>query len=183
MINLLKLHLILLSGIAATIVTLHFGVNWRTPFALAFTWSLFVLATIDWKYGVLPDQITITFIWIGLLVNLGNWFCDSREAIIGAVVGYVSLWLLAWSYQKITKTEGMGHGDFKLFAMLGAWLGWQPLLFVLMIASLSGSVVGISLSGFNKLCRRTSLAFGPHLALSGWIALLLEKKWLQWWLC
>ncbi len=172
----------LLSLISAIIIAVHFGATWQTPLALVFTWGLLALAIIDWEHGILPDQITISFIWLGLLVSLAHGFCDSQAAIVGAIVGYISFWFIAWMFFKVTKKVGMGHGDFKLLAMLGAWLGWQQLPCIILLASLLGSVAGISLLAFTKQHRETPLPFGPYLALGGWITLLWGKNWLQWWL-
>lgn len=169
-----------MSAILVVIVAFHFGVSWRTFFALIFTWGLLTLAVIDWEKGLLPDQITIPLLWLGLLVNLGNWFCQCEAAIMGAIIGYSSFWFLAWVFFRITKKIGMGHGDFKLLAMLGAWCGWQLLPLIILLASLFGSLIASSLIIFKKQHRQNPIAFGPYLALGGWLALLYGEKWLQW---
>lgn len=170
----------LLSAIPLAIVTYHFGMSWQLLFAFIFTCGLLILAVNDWTQGLLPDQITLPLLWLGLLISLGNWFCDSRSAILGAVIGYTSFWGLAWIFFKVTKKDGMGQGDFKLLALLGAWLGWQLLPLIVLLASLFGSIAGISFILFKKQSRELPIAFGPYLALGGWLALLYGKNWLQW---
>lgn len=172
----------LLSALTGAIIAWHFGICWHALIALIFTWGLLILATIDWEHGLLPDQITLPLLWCGLLCSLEGGFCNSQTAVLGAIAGYTSFWLLAWVFLKITKKIGMGHGDFKLLALIGAWLGWQQLPLVILLASLLGSFAGIGFIVLKQQQRGTPIAFGPYLALSGWIALLWGKNWLQWWL-
>lgn len=168
----MKNFIILLFIFLALLVINHFGMNWQTVWALILTAGLLMLAMIDWQHQLLPDQITLPLLWFGLLLNFWGMFCSIQAAVLGAIVGYSSLWLFAWIFQRITGKVGMGHGDFKLLAMLGAWIGWQALPFIILIASVSGSIIGIGLIIFGKQERHAPLAFGPYLALAGWIALI-----------
>ena len=136
------------------------------------TWSLIALAVIDFNTTLLPDNITLPFLWLGLLVNYFELFCSLEESVIGAMVGYISLWLVFHLFKLITRKEGMGYGDFKLLALLGAWLGWQYLLPIILISSVIGSVIGITLIITKLLPRDKPIPFGPYLALSGIICLL-----------
>lgn len=160
------------SAVVSLIVVWHYGMSWQTLAALLFSWSLLALTFIDVEQLLLPDSITLPLLWLGLLVSIPAFFTDSQAAIVGAVAGYIILWLVAWIFQHITNKIGMGAGDFKLFALLGAWLGWQLLPLVLLFASVLGSIVGLIMLGLKKHHRDKPLPFGPYLALAGWIALL-----------
>ena len=149
-----------------------FGFTWQCLAAMLLTWSLIALAVIDFNTTLLPDDITLPFLWLGLLVNYFELFCSLEESVIGAMVGYISLWLVFHSFKLITRKEGMGYGDFKLLALLGAWLGWQYLLPIILISSVIGSVIGITLIITKLLPRDKPIPFGPYLALSGIICLL-----------
>lgn len=166
----------LASMLVSIIVFERFGLTTQAIAALLFSWSLLALSCIDLEQQLLPDQLTLAMLWLGLLFNLGNFFTDIRSATIGAVAGYLILWSIAWVYQQITKKVGMGHGDFKLLAMLGAWLGWQSLPLVILIASLLGSIIGLTFLALKKYGRDTQIPFGPYLALAGWLALLWGKN-------
>jgi leader peptidase (prepilin peptidase) / N-methyltransferase len=166
----------IISAIISVIVAWYFGFNWQCLAALLFSWSLLTLTFIDLKHQLLPDNITLPLLWLGLLLSIFNFFTDSTSALIGASIGYAALWLIAWVYQMITKKVGMGHGDFKLLAVLGAWLGWQLLPLILLVAALLGAVVGISLIALKKQTRDTPIPFGPFLAFAGWLALLWGKQ-------
>ncbi len=144
---------------------------------LAFTWALIALTGIDFNHQLLPDAITLPLLWLGLLANINGAFTALDSAVIGAVAGYLALWSVFWLFKLATGREGMGHGDFKLLAALGAWAGWQQLPTLVVIASLLGAVVGslgVLLRGRD---RRVPIAFGPYLAIAGW--LVLVAQWQQ----
>lgn len=134
--------------------------------------GLLALAIIDWQHQILPDQITLPCLWIGLFINLTGLFCSLQSAIIGAGVGYLSLWIFTWIFYQWTGKVGMGHGDFKMFAMLGAWLGWQLLPFIILTATILGTLTSIFLIIIRKQNIQQPIPFGPYLALAGWIGLL-----------
>lgn len=163
----------LLTAILSVLVFARFGISITTAMGLLLTWALIPLAFIDMEYMILPDNITIPFLWIGLFISIFFVFQNSTDAILGAILGYLSLASVYWIYKLLTKKEGMGFGDFKLAAMLGAWLGWQALPFILFLSTLMGSLIGITLILLKKQHRNMPIPFGPYLALSGWIAMLL----------
>jgi leader peptidase (prepilin peptidase)/N-methyltransferase len=140
--------------------------------AMLITWSLIVLTLIDVDHQLLPDDITLPLLWLGLLFNLGGTFVPLRDAVIGATAGYLILWSVYWLFKLATGKEGMGYGDFKLLAALGAWLGWQALPLVILLSSLVGAVCGIALMIIKRRGRDIPIPFGPYLAMAGWIALL-----------
>ncbi len=156
----------LLSGFAAW----KFGFGWETAAALAFTWALICLTMIDFDHKLLPDQITLPLMWLGLLLNIQGMFASLEDAVIGAVAGYMCLWSLYWAFKLLTGKEGMGYGDFKLLAALGAWMGWQYLLLILVLSSMVGAVVGVSLIVIKGRDKNIPIPFGPYLAAAGWIA-------------
>jgi leader peptidase (prepilin peptidase)/N-methyltransferase len=165
-------------------VALHFGFSWVTLAALLLTWSLIALSMIDFDVQLLPDNITLPFLWLGLLINLGGLFTDPHSAIIGAAAGYLALWSVYQLFKRLTGKEGMGYGDFKLLAMLGAWLGWQYLPQIIMLSALVGAVVGILLILLRGRDRNIPIPFGPYLAAAGWISLMwgeqINQAYLQW---
>jgi leader peptidase (prepilin peptidase)/N-methyltransferase len=162
----------LVAAILSVLVAWHFGATWQTLAGLFFTWSLIALTMIDFDHQLLPDSITLPFLWIGLTLSLFNIYTDSHSAIIGALAGYLSLWSVYWLFKKLTGKEGMGFGDFKLLAMLGAWMGWQLLPAIILLSSVVGAVVGISLILIKGRDKNIPIPFGPYLAAAGWIALL-----------
>lgn len=171
----------LLSCIMTLVVTAHFGISMQTLALLILTWSLIVTTFIDFDHQLLPDNITLPLLWLGLLLNTKYMFTTPGDAIIGAASGYSVLWLLAYGFKLIRKIDGMGHGDFKLLAVFGAWLGWQMLPIILLTASLIGSIVGISLIVSQKSYPATKpIAFGPYLAICGWLAFFWGQNVLQW---
>lgn len=161
----------LLTLFLSVFVAWFFGPNFKMIAVLIFTWGLLVLAFIDLEQLLLPDVVTIPFLWLGLLFSRSHLFIDVDSAIIGAMVGYIGLWIVAKAFIYFTDKEGIGHGDLKMLAMLGAWVGWQALPWVLLIASLLGSVVGLLIL-FKKKQVTTLIPFGPCLALAGWAVLL-----------
>ena len=158
----------LLSGITAW----HFGFGWATGAALLLTWALIALTLIDFDHQLLPDDITLPFLWIGLLLSLFGIFTDSTSSIIGGIAGYLSLWTVYILFKWTTGKEGMGYGDFKLLAMLGTWMGWQALPVIIILSSVVGAAVGITLILFRGRDRNIPIPFGPYLATAGWLALL-----------
>jgi leader peptidase (prepilin peptidase)/N-methyltransferase len=151
--------------------------------ALIFAWALIALTAIDIDTQLLPDDITLPLLWLGLLVNLYNGFTPLSSAVIGAVAGYLSLWAVYWLFKLTTGKEGMGYGDFKLLGAIGAWLGWKMLPVVILLSSLVGAGVGIALIVFARHGRNTPIPFGPYLAAAGLIALFwgeaINRTYLQ----
>lgn len=162
----------LMSGFVAW----HFGFSLIMIAALVFVWALIALAVIDLNTQLLPDDITLPLLWIGLLVNLNNGFTDIHSAVIGAVAGYLSLWLIYWFFKLITGKEGMGYGDFKLLSAIGAWLGWSMLPLVILLSSLVGASIGIGLIIAAKLNKNIPIPFGPYLVGGALIALFWGEK-------
>jgi leader peptidase (prepilin peptidase)/N-methyltransferase len=173
-----------LTGLLSAYIAWRFGASWTTAAALLFCWTLIALTFIDADTQLLPDQITQPLIWIGLLVNLSGLFTDIQSALIGAVIGYLVLWSVYWLFKLVTGKEGMGHGDFKLLAAIGAWLGWSMLPLVILLSSFVGAIVGISLIAFARHARSQPIPFGPYLAGGGVIALFwgqnLTQAYLTW---
>jgi|TARA_B100000959_G_scaffold156029_1_gene163584 leader peptidase (prepilin peptidase)/N-methyltransferase len=161
-----------LTALLSITVVWVLGLDWQLAAALILTWGLIVLSFVDLDHMLLPDVITLPLLWLGLLVNLAGGFCDIGSAVIGAVSGYLVLWIIFHVYRMISGREGFGYGDFKLLAALGAWLGWQMLPLVLLLASLCGAVIGITLIMLTPREARQPLPFGPYLAVAGWIVLL-----------
>lgn len=164
----------LLTAVLSVAVVWHFGATSASVAALLLTWALIALAVIDFDKQILPDAITLPLIWIGLLVNLypNPLFTPLRSAVIGAVAGYLFLWLVFHSFRLLTGKEGMGYGDFKLFAAFGAWLGWQDLPLIIVLASLVGAVIGGAMILVLGRDRHLPIPFGPFLCAAAWIALL-----------
>jgi len=161
-----------LTALLSITVVWVLGLDWQLAAALILTWGLIALSFVDLDHMLLPDVITLPLLWLGLLVNLAGGFCDIGSAVIGAVSGYLVLWIIFHVYRMISGREGFGYGDFKLLAALGAWLGWQMLPLVLLLASLCGAVIGITLIMLTPREARQPLPFGPYLAVAGWIVLL-----------
>lgn len=157
-------------------VAWYFGFSFITIATLILVWALIALAIIDLNTQLLPDDITLPLLWLGLLVNMGNGFTDIHSAIIGAVAGYLSLWLIYWGFKLITGKEGMGYGDFKLLSAIGAWLGWSMLPLVIIFSSLVGASVGIGLIVVAKLKKNIPIPFGPYLVGGALIALFWGEK-------
>lgn len=164
-----------LTGVLSGLIAWHFGFGLAGMSALILLWALIALTFIDADTQLLPDSITLPLIWLGLIVNIDHTFTDLRSAALGAVFGYLALWSVYWVFKLLTKKEGMGYGDFKLLAALGAWLGWQMLPLVILLSSVVGAVVGIVLMVLARMGRNIPLPFGPYLAMAGLIALLWGK--------
>jgi leader peptidase (prepilin peptidase) / N-methyltransferase len=173
----------LATGLLSVSVAWHFGFTIATIGALLFTWSLVALTVIDYDHQLLPDNITLPLIWLGLLLNLGTVFVPISSAVIGAMAGYLSLWTVYQLFKLVTGREGMGFGDFKLFAALGAWLGWQQLPLIILLSSFVGAVVGLGGILLLGRDRGVPIPFGPFLCVAGWIALLwgdvITRSYLQ----
>ncbi len=160
-------------------VAWHFGPTWEAAAALLLTWGLVTLTVIDFDHQLLPDSITLPFLWLGLGISLAGIFTDAESAIIGGLAGYLSLWSVYIVFKWTTGKDGMGHGDFKLLAMLGAWLGWQSLLPIILLSSMVGAAVGITLIVIRGRDRNIPIPFGPYLATAGWITLLWGDQIIQ----
>ena len=164
-----------LTCLLSTFAAIHFGVGLATGGALLLIWSLIALTFIDFDTQLLPDSITLPLLWLGLLLNMFGTFTDLPSALIGAMSGYLSLWSVYWAFKLTTGKEGMGYGDFKLLAAIGAWLGWQILPLTILLSSLVGAIVGIALIVVAKRGRNVPIPFGPYLATAGLIALFWGK--------
>jgi leader peptidase (prepilin peptidase) / N-methyltransferase len=173
----------LATGALSGFVAWHFGYGFEALAALFFTWFLIALTMIDFDTQFLPDQLTYPLLWLGLLASLWHpvWAdgappVSPRDSIIGAAAGYLSLWSVYWLFKLLTGKEGMGYGDFKLYAALGAWMGWRMLLPVILFASLVGAVIGIVIIIRQRKGKDTQIAFGPFLAVAGWLALIFGNQ-------
>jgi leader peptidase (prepilin peptidase)/N-methyltransferase len=166
----------LVTGIASLIVAYHFAVTLQTLFALFFTWILIALTLIDLKKQLLPDNITLPLLWFGISISLFDVFTDLKSSIIGAMAGYLILWSVYQLFKLLTKKEGMGFGDFKLLAALGAWAGYSYLPQIILMSSVVGSIAGVTLLLTGKSKQQQPIPFGPYLAVAGWIALLWGEK-------
>jgi leader peptidase (prepilin peptidase)/N-methyltransferase len=163
------------SAVLAFVVAWKFGVSYTFLFAAFLSWALISLTLIDFDHQYLPDQITLPFLWLGLLLNLNGMYTDIHSAVIGAAAGYLSLWSVYYVFKLITGKEGMGFGDFKLLAMFGAWFGWQMLPAIILLSTLIGSLVGILLIALKQHQKGKPIPFGPYLAGAGWVAMLWGK--------
>ena len=172
----------LTTAILSVVIAAHFGVTLTTLFLLILTWGLVCLTLIDFDHMLLPDQITLPLLWLGLLVNVNGAIVPLNDSVIGAVAGYMSLFSIFWLFKLITGKEGMGHGDFKLVAVFGAWIGWQLLPLLILMASAVGAVIGISMMMFKSHQREQAIPFGPYLAIAGWITLLWGNGIWAWYL-
>lgn len=159
----------LLSGLLSAIVVWKFGPSLPALAGLVFTWTLIAAAGIDFRTQLLPDQLTLPLLWLGMLLALLPMFMNPSAAIVGAAIGYLSLWSVYWAFKLLTGKEGMGYGDFKLLAALGAWLGPMALLPVILLSSLIGALVGGSLIALRRHQREIPIPFGPFIAAAGWV--------------
>lgn len=166
----------LLTGVLSAYVVAHFGWSLQSLFGLIFTWVLIALTFIDFDHKLLPDDIVLPTLWLGLAISLIPIFANVQNALIGAIAGYLVFWLVFQVFKLLTGKEGMGHGDFKLMALLGAWLGWQFIPQIVLISTLAGSIIGISLMVFKKASRDLAIPFGPYIAIAGWVALLWGRE-------
>ena len=162
----------LLTALASVSVAYYFGVTIQTLFAIILTWALITLSFIDIDEQLLPDNITLPFLWLGILLNLFGIFTTLQASVIGAILGYGTLWTVYIVFKLVTGKEGMGHGDFKLLALLGAWFGWQVLPLIIVMSSLVGAVIGIAMIVIKSRDRTIPIPFGPYLAIAGWISMI-----------
>jgi leader peptidase (prepilin peptidase)/N-methyltransferase len=161
----------LLSALSVALSFWHFGYSFTAIAASFFILALITLTAIDLDTHLLPDTITLPLLWLGLLFNLNEGFVDINSAVIGAALGYLILWSVYWLFKLITKKEGMGYGDFKMLAAIGAWFGWQALPAVILLSSLAGSIAGLTMITFGKSHRNSQIPFGPFIAAAGIIML------------
>jgi leader peptidase (prepilin peptidase)/N-methyltransferase len=171
------------TGLLSLLVVLHFGPSGTAIAALILLWGLVALTVIDLDEQLLPDQLTLPLVWLGLLVNVDGMFTDLTSAVIGAAAGYLSLWFVFQFFRLLTGREGMGYGDFKLLAVFGAFLGWQLLPLIVLLSSLIGALVGVGLVLLRGRDRQLPIPFGPYLAMAGFVALLwgenINRAYLQ----
>ena len=158
--------------VLSLVIAWHFGPTPQAVVGILFTWALVALTMIDFDHQLLPDSITLPLMWFGLLVNLVPVFTDIRSAVLGAAFGYLILWGVFHLFKLVTGKEGMGYGDFKLLAAIGALLGWQVLPMVILLSSLVGAVVGVTLIAISGRDKNIPIPFGPYLAAAGWIAMV-----------
>lgn len=159
-------------GLLSAFVAWHFGFGWPAALVLFLSWGLLAMSLIDAEHQILPDVLVLPLMWLGLIVNSFGLFVSLHEALWGAIAGYCVLWSVFWLFKLITGKDGMGYGDFKLLAMLGAWGGWQILPLTILLSSLVGAIIGLMLLRWRNAKTSTPIPFGPYLAIAGWIALL-----------
>ncbi len=162
----------LLSAVLSVLVVWRFGLGAESAGALLLTWALLALSFIDFDTQFLPDSITLPFLWLGLAFNLNGTFASIEASVLGAIAGYLVLWSVYHLFRLVTGKEGMGYGDFKLLAMLGAWLGWSALPLIILLSSLVGAVIGVTMIALRGHDKNIPIPFGPYLAIAGWIALM-----------
>lgn len=175
----------LLTALLAAVCAWHFGFGWEALLAIALTCALVAISLIDIDHQLIPDSIVVPLMWVGLIMSLFNplegaqtLFIAPQDAIIGALAGYLSLWSVYQLFKLITGKEGMGYGDFKLLAALGAWIGWQMLHIVILLSAVVGAIVGIAMIAFRGRDRQLPIPFGPYLAAAGWVTMLYgETLW------
>lgn len=173
----------LVTGILSAVVIYFFGLSYLGLAALVFTWCLIALTMIDVDTQLLPDDITLPLLWLGLIINSFGWVVPLEDAVWGAIGGYLSLWSVYWLFKLVTGKEGMGYGDFKLLGALGAWMGWQMLPQIILLSSFVGAVLGITMILIKGRDKNIPIPFGPYLAIAGWIAFLwgdyINRTYLQ----
>ena len=166
----------LITGLLTAFIAYQYGLTTTGLLVAIFTWSLLVLTMVDVDHQLLPDNITIPLVWLGLLANAFGLFTDLNTALFGAVFGYLSLWSVYWLFKLITGKEGMGFGDFKLLAALGAWVGWEMLPAIIILSSMVGAIIGIGGILIYGKDKNKPIPFGPYLAIAGWIAFFWGEK-------
>lgn len=172
----------LTTALLSLVIAAHFGPTLLTLSLLVLTWGLVCLTLIDFDHMLLPDQITLPLLWLGLLININGALVPLSDAVIGAVIGYMSLYSIFWLFKLLTGKEGMGHGDFKLVALFGAWIGWQLLPVLILMASAVGAIIGVALMLLKGHKREQAIPFGPYLAIAGWITLIWGNSIWNWYL-
>jgi leader peptidase (prepilin peptidase) / N-methyltransferase len=165
----------LITGVLGGIAIAFFGATWAGLGALILTWMLIALTFIDFDTQLLPDDMTLPLLWIGLIFNLGGVFAPIKDAVMGAILGYMLLWSIYWLFKLITGKEGMGYGDFKLLAALGAWFGWSKVPAIILLSSVVGAIVGLTLMVAAKRGKEIPIPFGPYLAGAGFLTLYFSK--------
>ena len=159
-------------GVLSGVIAWQYGVSWEALAMLVLTWGLLAMSLIDADHQILPDTLVLPLLWLGLILNNLGMFTSLPDALWGAVLGYMSLWSIFWLFKLGTGKEGMGYGDFKLLALIGAWGGWQVLPLTILLSSVVGAVLGIIILRLQRKGYGNPLPFGPYLALAGWIALI-----------
>ena len=162
----------LAGGVLAGVIAWQYGVSWDTLAMLVLTWGLLAMSLIDADHQILPDVLVLPLLWLGLILNSFGMFVSLTDAFWGAVIGYMGLWSIFWLFKAVTGKDGMGYGDFKLLALLGAWGGWQILPLTILLSSLVGAVLGVIILRVQRNSLSKPIPFGPYLALAGWIALI-----------
>jgi leader peptidase (prepilin peptidase)/N-methyltransferase len=163
-------------GLLSAFIAWHFGFTWQAGAMLLLTWGLLAMSLIDVDHQLLPDSLVLPLLWLGLIANSFGLFTSLEDALWGAIAGYLSLWSVYWLFKLVTGKEGMGYGDFKLLAMLGAWGGWQVLPLTILLSSVVGAVLGLIMLRLRNAETSTPIPFGPYLAIAGWIALLWGEQ-------
>ena len=163
-------------GLLSAYIAWHFGFTWQAGAMLVLTWGLLAMSLIDVDHQLLPDSLVLPLLWLGLIANSFGLFTSLDVALWGAIAGYLSLWSVYWLFKLVTGKEGMGYGDFKLLAMLGAWGGWQVLPLTILLSSIVGAVLGLIMLRLRNAETSTPIPFGPYLAIAGWIALLWGEQ-------
>lgn len=166
----------LFTCLSTAYIAWQFGFSLQTVFAALLTWALISLSMIDLEHSLLPDDITLPFLWLGLGCNMFGIFTDIYSSLLGAMLGYSILWIIFMGFKIVTGKEGMGYGDFKLLALLGAWLGWQTLPLIILLSSIAASAIGLIMILFKGRDKTAAFPFGPYLAIAGWITLIQGDK-------
>lgn len=166
----------LVTALMTLVLASQYNASWALLGAMLFTWSLITLTMIDIDHQLLPDDITLPLLWLGLAFSLLEATVSLQDAVLGAMLGYLSLWSVYWLFKLLTGKEGMGYGDFKLLAALGAWLGWQAVPLIILLSSLVGAVCGIGIMLATRRGKDVPIPFGPYLAMAGWITLMWGDK-------
>lgn len=174
----------LISGLVSALAAWHFGFSIETLMIMLLSWSLICLTMIDYEEQLLPDSITLPLLWLGILCNYFEMFTSLESSILGTIFGYLAFWFIYILFKITTGKEGMGHGDFKMLSMLGAWLGWQMLPLIIIMSSIVGALIGIVLIIFTSHKKSKPIPFGPYIAVAGWIAIFwgnqLTEQYLGW---
>jgi leader peptidase (prepilin peptidase) / N-methyltransferase len=171
-----------LTGLFSLLVAYKFQFQPKFIFTLMLTWVLILESVIDFEEYIIPDELSLSFLWFGLIINHFNVFTNLSDAIIGAIFGYVSFWSIYWLFKLFTGKEGLGYGDFKLLAMLGAWFGYQKLLLIILISSAIGSLINGTLILLKKHNKDFPIPFGPYLGIAGWLVMLFGDFCIKWYL-
>lgn len=157
-------------------ISIHYGATWEALAMLALTWLLIAMSAIDIKHHLLPDSLTLTLLWLGLIANSFGMFTSLNDAVLGAVAGYGTLWCVLWFFKLVTGKDGMGYGDLKLFAAIGAWGGWQALPLTIVLSSVVGVILSVAVLAAQGKSMKQAIPFGPYLAIAGWIALIYGQQ-------